>query len=119
LRKDKPGCSAPAIFKAFSDATRLRILYMLCDGEMCVCDIAGALGASQPKVSRHLAYLRKAGLVLPRKEGLWIHYSLRRKASPLHRNLLSALRSCARLDKRLNADRRKSRKLRAKANRCA
>ena len=52
------------MFRAFSDRTRLRILQMLSGGELCVCHIVDVLGVPQPKVSRHLAYLRKAGLVL-------------------------------------------------------
>ena len=66
--------ATPAVdtmFRAFSDRTRLRILHMLRDGELCVCDIVDVLGVPQPKASRHLSYLRKAGLVEARKDGLW------------------------------------------------
>lgn len=66
------------LFKALGDATRLRILGLLLTGEVCVCDIHESLKIPQPKASRHLAYLRKAGLVATRREGLWIHYSLGR-----------------------------------------
>ena len=59
------------LFKALADDTRLRILALLQAGEICVCDIHGTLGLPQPTVSRHLAYLRKAGLVQGRKDGLW------------------------------------------------
>src|SRR4029077_3035556 len=65
-----------AFFKALADATRLRILGLLLTGEVCVCDIYGSLKISQPKASRHLAYLRRAGLVDTRRDGLWIHYRL-------------------------------------------
>ncbi len=64
------------LFKALADRTRLRILCLLQAGEICVCDIHGSLGLPQPTVSRHLAYLRRAGLVSGRKEGLWVHYRL-------------------------------------------
>ena len=64
------------IFKALADRTRLRILRLLTAGEICVCDIHGSLDLPQPTVSRHLAYLRKAGLVAWRKDGLWVHYRL-------------------------------------------
>lgn len=64
------------LFKALADRTRLRILSLLQAGEICVCDIHGSLGLPQPTVSRHLAYLRRAGLVSGRKEGLWVHYRL-------------------------------------------
>ena len=65
-----------ALFKALADATRLRILALLVGGEICVCEMHEALKLPQPTVSRHLAYLRRAGLVETRREGLWIHYRL-------------------------------------------
>lgn len=64
------------LFKALGDVTRLRILGLLLTGEVCVCDIHESLKIPQPKASRHLAYLRKAGLVDTRREGLWIHYRI-------------------------------------------
>lgn len=65
-----------AIFKALSDETRLRILKLLEQGELCVCDIVAALGSTQPKVSFHLAALKDAGFLRDRKEGKWTHYRL-------------------------------------------
>jgi ArsR family transcriptional regulator len=65
-----------SLFKALADATRLRILALLVGGEICVCEMHDALKLPQPTVSRHLAYLRRAGLVETRREGLWIHYRL-------------------------------------------
>ena len=62
--------------KRSRDATRLRILGLLLTGEVCVCDIHESLKIPQPKASRHLAYLRRAGLVETRREGLWMHYRL-------------------------------------------
>jgi ArsR family transcriptional regulator len=64
------------LFKALADPTRLRILGLLLTGEVCVCHIYESLKISQPKASRHLAYLRRSGLVETRRAGLWIHYSL-------------------------------------------
>lgn len=64
------------IFKALSDETRLRILKLLEEGELCVCDITAALDMVQPKVSFHLGTLKEAGLIKDRKQGKWIHYSL-------------------------------------------
>src|SRR4051794_14901027 len=81
LRRMKhPGksVSVDRMFRAFSDRTRLRLLNMLGSGEVCVCDLVAVLDVPQPKVSRHLAYLRRAGLVVARKEGLWMHYRLAR-----------------------------------------
>ncbi|HYE14857.1 MAG TPA: metalloregulator ArsR/SmtB family transcription factor [Pyrinomonadaceae bacterium] len=62
------------LFKALADRTRLRLLNLMGDGEVCVCYFVEVLGASQPKISRHLAYLRRAGVVAARREGKWIHY---------------------------------------------
>ncbi|MBU4319630.1 MAG: metalloregulator ArsR/SmtB family transcription factor [Thermodesulfovibrionales bacterium] len=64
------------IFKALSDETRLRILKLLEDGELCVCNIVTALDMIQPKVSFHLGVLKEAGLIKDRKHGRWIHYRL-------------------------------------------
>ena len=72
-----------ALFKALADATRLRILGLLLSGEVCVCDIHESLKIPQPKASRHLAYLRRSGLVETRREGLWAHYRLGTFADPV------------------------------------
>lgn len=82
------------IFRAFSDATRLRILSLLKAGELCVGDLVSILNLPQPKVSRHLAYLRKAGLVETRGQGLWNFYRLAPATSPFHRKLLECLTAC-------------------------
>jgi ArsR family transcriptional regulator len=71
------------LFKALADATRLRILRLLMAGDVCVCDIHETLKVPQAKASRHLAYLRRAGLVTTRREGLWVHYSLAKSADPI------------------------------------
>jgi ArsR family transcriptional regulator len=82
------------MFRAFSDRTRLRILHLLLDGELCVGDLVRVLRVPQPTASRHLAYLRRAGLVTARKNGLWNHYSLAPVKSSFHRHLVACLRSC-------------------------
>lgn len=64
------------VFKALSDETRLRILSLLKDGELCVCDIAETLNMTQPNISFHLGMLKESGLIKDRKNGRWIHYSL-------------------------------------------
>jgi ArsR family transcriptional regulator len=66
--------SQATIFKALADETRLRILALLLDGELCVCEIIAALGSPQSTISRHLAYLRKSGWVEGRRQGIWMHY---------------------------------------------
>ena len=63
-------------FAALSDRTRLRLLNLMSDGEVCVCFFAETLGTNNPKISRHLAYLKRAGLVAARREGKWMHYKI-------------------------------------------
>ena len=77
-----PVQSLESLLRALADDTRLRILALLAGGETCVCHIHGALGIPQPTASRHLASLRRAGLVAGRKEGLWVHYRLAVPADP-------------------------------------
>ena len=79
------------VFQALADPTRLRIVSLLLSGEVCVCHIHGSLGVPQPKASRHLAYLRRAGLVRARKDGLWVHYRLARLTDPVMQAVVSAV----------------------------
>jgi len=65
-----------SLYMALADKTRLRVLNLMRDEEVCVCFFAEVLGDSQPKISRHLAYLRNAGLVTARRDGKWMHYSI-------------------------------------------
>jgi ArsR family transcriptional regulator len=68
---------ADVFFRSLADATRLRSLMLLRrEGELCVCELVHALGMSQPKISRHLAQLREAGIVRDRRHGLWVYYAL-------------------------------------------
>ncbi len=77
------GPAPEALFKALADANRLRCLALLAaEGELCVCELAYALGAPQPRVSRHLGHLRQAGLVEDRRAGQWVYYRLRREGLP-------------------------------------
>ena len=64
------------LFKALADRTRLRLISLIGDSEVCVCFCVAILKSSQPKISRHLAYLRRAGIVAARREGKWMHYRL-------------------------------------------
>lgn len=75
------------LFQALGDETRLRILGLLLTGEVCVCHIHESLRISQPKASRHLAYLRRAGVVETRREGLWVYYRLADNVDPLVRTI--------------------------------
>jgi ArsR family transcriptional regulator len=82
------------IFRAFSDRTRLRILSLLKEGELCVGDLVDILKVPQPKVSRHLAYLRRVGLVETRQSGLWNFYRLAPAATPFHKKMIECLGAC-------------------------
>ncbi len=84
--------SMERLFQALGDATRLRILGLLLTGEVCVCDIHDSLGISQPKASRHLAYLRRTGLVETRRDGLWVHYRLAASSDPVLSTIQQAVR---------------------------
>ncbi len=64
------------LFLALSDQTRLKMLNLMRDGEVCVCWFSEVLGESQPKISRHLAYLRSAGIVSARRDGKWMYYKI-------------------------------------------
>ena len=92
--KDSRLATMEEAFKAFADHTRLRILGLLAGGEICVCNIHECLGIPQPTASRHLAYLRRKGLVHTRKEGLWVHYTLAPLEDAVLRVLLSAVTHC-------------------------
>ena len=78
------------LFKALADRTRLRILALLGNNEVCVCHIHDSLGLPQPTVSRHLAYLRRSGLVAARRDGVWMHYHVSRSLSPVIRGVVLA-----------------------------
>lgn len=82
------------VFKGFADPTRIRILSVLAAGELCVCDIVEILGLPQPAVSRHLAYLRRMGLVEVEREWKFAHYRLSTPSHAVHRNLLNCVRTC-------------------------
>lgn len=94
------------VFRAFADRTRLRILSLLRGGELCVCELVGVLDVPQPTASRHLAYLRKAGLVRARKQGLWHYYRLTPAANTFHARLLECLAVLSDDDRELRSDAR-------------
>lgn len=104
------------VFKAFSDRTRLRIMNLLRGRkELCVCDIIDVLGLQQAKVSRHLAYLRRAGLVDTRRDGQWVYYRLSRPAGNFHKKILECLSCCLSEVPELQTDRER---LRSNADTC-
>lgn len=90
LPRLKGAADLAPIFQALGDETRLRILALLRQGEVCVCHIQGGLRLPQPTVSRHLAYLRKSGLVSARREGVWMHYRLSPLGDPIRQAVVDA-----------------------------
>jgi ArsR family transcriptional regulator len=95
----------PSIFRALSDPTRLRLLNLLSEGEICVCFLGEVLKMAQPKVSRHLAYLKRAGLVTARREGKWMHYGWADQKDPVVRNVMGSLRDWMAKDEKLRTER--------------
>ena len=107
------------MFRAFADPTRLRVLHLLLSGESCVGDIVAVLELPQPLVSRHLAYLRRAGLVVDRRVGKWKHYSLAPAGGSFHENLLCCISKCFGEVPELKADAERADVLRKSGGCCA
>jgi ArsR family transcriptional regulator len=118
MKTTMPSNRIDLMFRAFSDRTRLRILHLLQGGELCVGDIVAILRLPQPRVSRHLAYLRKAGLVRSRKESLWSFNSLAPAQAPFHKNLVDCLATCFRDVPEIKADQARAERVRASGGCC-
>ena len=94
----RTGASRPSdpslerLFRLLADRTRLRLLNLMDGREICVCYLVEVLRISQPKISRHLAFLRRAGLVSVRREGKWIHYRIAEAKNPAVARLLEQLK---------------------------
>jgi len=93
------------LFAALADTTRLRLLNLMNGREVCVCYFVEILGQSQPKISRHLAYLRRAGIVAARREGKWMHYRMVHPADEAAASTLDAVLASFATDKQMQADR--------------
>ena len=93
------------MFKALGDRTRLRLLSLLGDDEVCVCFFVEVLGQSQPKISRHLAYLRRVGVVAARREGKWMHYRVVEPADERAARVLKETRAWLAEDQEMRRDR--------------
>ena len=93
------------LFQALSDPTRLRLLNVLAAGEVCVCYFVAIFDEPQPKISRHLAYLRRAGLVTARRDGKWMHYSLTIPADPAVAEVLRKVLEVASKERVMQRDR--------------
>ena len=92
------------LFRALADPTRLRLLNLISEQEVCVCFFTEVIGAPQPKISRHLAYLRRAGIVAARREGKWMHYRLVVPSNPHAAAILNSVLDALKQDKELQRD---------------
>ena len=101
----KNGADAELLFKALADRTRLRLLNLMGRDEVCVCFFVEVLGVSQPKISRHLAYLRRAGVVEARREGKWMHYRVAEPEDEGARRVLGEVLAWLAEDRELRRDR--------------
>ena len=99
----RPAAQLESLFQALGDRTRLRLLNLIADGEVCVCFFVEVLGEPQPKISRHLGVLRSAGLVAARRDGKWMHYGLTisPELTPIFETVIATLRT----DPDMNRDR--------------
>lgn len=94
-------------FRALADPTRLRIINLIGDQEVCVCFFVEILKTNQPKISRHLAYLRRAGIVASRREGIWIHYRISTPTDENAAKVLLAVREWLAKDAIMQQDRKR------------
>ena len=103
--------SIALLFKALADQTRLRLINLIGDEEICVCFFVEVLKTNQPKISRHLAYLKRAGVVATRREGKWIHYRLVGPADPHAARIFREVRSWLDNNPAMVTDRTRLRKI--------
>lgn len=92
------------LFAALADPTRLRLLNLIAGREVCVCYLVEILRQGQPKISRHLAYLRRAGIVMARREGKWMHYRMCAPADAGAASILTAVLASLRSNAQMQAD---------------
>lgn len=96
-----------ALFRSLADRTRLRLLNLMADGEVCVCFFVEIIGTNQPKISRHLAYLRRAGIVSARRDGKWMHYRIVEPRDPFAASVLADVRAWLNNDADMQRDRKR------------
>lgn len=94
-------------FAALADNTRLRLLNLMRDTEVCVCFFVEVIGTNQPKISRHLAYLRRAGIVAARRDGIWAHYRIVAPKNEHAAKVLGDVREWLKTDQAMQKDRKK------------
>src|SRR5687768_4612827 len=97
--------SIELLFKALADRTRLRLINLIGEDEVCVCFFVEVLKLNQPKISRHLAYLRRAGVVAARREGKWMHYRIVEPPDPRAANIFREVRASLANDAGMKRDR--------------
>jgi ArsR family transcriptional regulator len=93
------------LFKALADPTRLRLINLMGSDEVCVCFFVEVLNTNQPKISRHLAYLRRAGVVAARRDGKWIHYRVVQPPDPNAANIFREVRAWMTNNPKMQRDR--------------
>ena len=103
--------SIELLFKALADRTRLRLINLMGDTEVCVCFFVEVLRINQPKISRHLAYLKRAGVVSARRDGKWIHYRLVEPPEPLAAKIFREVRAGLANDPSMQSDRARLQKI--------
>ena len=103
--------SVALLFKALADSTRLRLINLIGDDEVCVCFFVEVLKINQPKISRHLAYLRRAGVVSARREGKWIHYRIVEPPNLHAANIFRELRTWLANEAAMKSDRARFEKI--------
>lgn len=99
------GVPVEKLLRALSNRTRVRLMNLLSDQEVCVCYLVETLKMSQPKVSRHLAYLRRAGLVAARRQGKWMHYRMALPENPAAARLVQDIEALFAGDLQMQQDR--------------
>ncbi len=104
MERPRKDADLALLFAALADRTRLRLLNLMDGREVCVCYFVEILGQSQPKISRHLAYLRRTGVVTARREGKWMHYKIVIPSHPGAARILSETLAALRLEKSMQAD---------------
>lgn len=103
--------SIELLFKALADRTRLRLINLMGDREVCVCFFVEVLKTNQPKISRHLAYLRRAGVVSSRRDGKWIHYRIVEPPDSHAANIFREVLTCLANDPSMQSDRARLQKI--------
>lgn len=105
MNEEKP-FDMQLFFAALADQTRLRLLNLMGETEICVCFFVEVIGPNQPKISRHLAYLRKAGIVSARRDGIWAHYRITPPENEHAAKVLSDVQEWLKSDKIMQQDRK-------------